>query len=204
MRYLDPDGKYIIVKSKVDGRYGLGSYNHGLNNVHYVTKALSNFIPFGSYSMNLETQLSKIDPTSKVSVLYSSDDEKAIVNTSNAADAFSFNSAVGNNEIYDKTSKIYACYNALNVIPDILKDKIIDKFMDAQETDLFSGCISDNDAMTLGNYLAAGAIYYDANKKHMQEKEISESDWGQKIKQSTNGFSKDQNFESFEKLETTF
>jgi hypothetical protein len=47
-------------------------------------------------------------------------------------------------------------------------------------------------------------IYFDANKKRMQEKEISESDWGQKIKQSNNGFSKDQNFESFEKLETTF
>jgi hypothetical protein len=45
VRYLDPDGKYMIVKSKIDGRYGFGSYNYGFNDVHYIKKSVSNLIP---------------------------------------------------------------------------------------------------------------------------------------------------------------
>ena len=57
VRYIDPDGNYIVFKLKDDGRYGLGSYYHGVGYCHLGTKIMSNFVPFGGFILNLEKTL---------------------------------------------------------------------------------------------------------------------------------------------------
>ena len=201
IKYTDPDGRYLIVKDKDSGNYGLTTAQHGVGWIHYGTLLLSNWVPFGGYVINLEKAISNIDPTSSYTMLYNSDDCTGFFTASNSVDGLSFTATFKNSNIFEKFSKGFSIYGSIQSLSNIKQDKIIEDFIKSQTTDLFSGVINDKSAVQLGKYLAEGALYYNENEKRLKEKGISKSDWGQMIRTSTNNILGDKSFESFEKLE---
>lgn len=67
--------------------------------------------------------------------------------------------------------------------------------------DPFRGCLSDSAAINLGQTLADGALYYYENESRMKQKGISETDWAEKIRSSTNNIWGNAKFKTFEELE---
>lgn len=201
VRYVDPDGRYIVFKLKEDGRYGLGSYYHTVGYCHLATKILTNFVPFGGYILNLEKPLTNIDPTANFTVLYDSDSTSSIVNESNIVDSVSFTKAAKNSKFFGYASWIYTGYGVKLSINDFKNDRKIEKFMFSLSKDPFRGCLSDSAAIGLGQTLADGALYYYENESRMKQKGISETDWAEKIRSSTNNIWGDAKFKTFEELE---
>lgn len=199
VRYVDPDGAYVITKNKETGNYALSSFRNGISNFHYATKMLSNFVPLGSSVLRLEKPLSNIDPTTKNIILYNSDCPP-LISISNELDVISLSSVAKQSEHFSLISKFVSIWGLKDVVLDFKNDGIINDFMNNQATELFKGCLSDHDAINLGKYLAEGALYYQKNESQMNEKDILKSEWGRKIRNSTNGFLGDSKFESFEQL----
>ena len=201
MKYVDPDGKYIVFKLEENGRYGLGSYNRGLGNCFLLTKCLSNFIPFGGTIVNLQKPLTNIDPTSNFEVLFDSDSDYSVITASNAVDSMGFSAKANNSKIFKLGSKILGILGIKSALNDFANDKKIEKFMSSLGKDPFQGCLSDDDATTLGNYLAVGALYYYENEEHMKQKGISETEWAERIRDNTNnifGYARKLSFDELE------
>ena len=201
VKYTDPDGKYIVFKLKENGQYGLGSYYHNVGYCHLVTKVLTNFVPFGGYILNLEQPLTNIDPTANFTVLYDSDSTSSIVNESNIVDSVSFTKAAKSSKFFGYASWIYTVYGVKSSINDFKNDRKIEKFMASLSKDPFRGCLSDSAAINLGQTLADGALYYYENESRMKQKGISETDWAEKIRSSTNNIWGNAKFKTFEELE---
>jgi len=201
IKYTDPDGRYVVFKLEENGRYGLGSYYRGFGNCFLLTKYLSNFIPFGSAIVNLQKPLINIDPTSNFDVLFDSDSDYSIVTASNVVDSFGFSSFAESSKIFKLGSNFLSILGINSVINDFVNDKKIEKFMLSLEIDPFRGCLSDGDAITLGNYLAAGALYYYENEARMKQNGISETNWAEKIRNNTNNIFSDAKKLSFDELE---
>ena len=200
VKYKDSNGEYIISKNKETGNYSLGTFRNGANNIHYATKALSNFIPFGGYSINLEKSISEIDPTSNSKILYNSDACSSVLNLSNEVDSMSFSKIGKTSKVLKGLGNIMALKGLKDVVEGYENDSIIDDFMAHQENDLFQGCQTDGDAVKLGIFLADGAIFYSKNETTMKEKGISKAEWGKRIRISTNEIFGAPKFESFNKL----
>ena len=201
VRYIDPDGNYIVFKLKDNGRYGLGSYYHGVGYCHLGTKIMSNFVPFGGFIMNLEKSLTNIDPTANFNVLYDSDVSFEIFNVSNAIDGMGFTEVGKNSDFLGNLGYLLTIYGVGTSIDDFINDKKIDNFMASLTKDPFRGCLSDEAAISLGSKLAEGALYYNKNESRLKQKGISETEWAERIRQSTNNILGDSKFESFEALE---
>ena len=73
--------------------------------------------------------------------------------------------------------------------------------MRSLQKDPFRGCMTDNDAITLGILLTNGAMYYYENESRLKKKGITESDWAERIRQSTNNIIGNATIESFKELE---
>ena len=201
VKYTDPDGGYIVFKLEDNGRYGLGSYYRGFGNCFLFTKCLSNFIPFGGAIINLQKPLTNIDPTSNFDVLFDSDSDYSVITASNIVDGIDISGVANDSKIFNLGSKILCFLGVTAAFTDFDNDKKIDKFMSSLEKDPFRGCLSDIDAIDLGNYLAAGALYYYENEDSMKQNGISETDWAERIRENTNNIYTDAKYLSFDELE---
>ena len=187
IKYTDPDGKYIIFKMKENGQYGLCSYlnvKHGIS--HYMLKTVLCFIPFGSIIMYAE-RIGNIDSTQNFKKLYDSDEGFKVISFSNAVDVAGFTKIAKNSEVFGEFCFFLSIYGVVVVNQEMYEDAKVDWFMSNQITNLFSGVLSDKDAVHLGKYLAEGGKYYFDNYDDFQKKGISPSEWGKKIRDATNG-----------------
>ena len=112
----------------------------------------------------------------------------------------SLSNAAKLSKTFDKVCKFVSAWGLVDVIKGGCHDKIIEDFMNAQETDLFKGCVHDSDAINLGKHLADGALYYNKHKKDKKANGISKSEWGKRIRESSYVFNGNIEFESFDKL----
>lgn len=145
--------------------------------------------------------MTNIDPTANFTVLYDSDTTSSIVNESNIVDSVSFTKAAKNSKFFGYASWIYTGVGVKSSINDFKNDRKIEKFMASLSKDPFRGCLSDSAAINLGQTLADGALYYYENESRMKQKGISETDWAEKIRSSTNNIWGNAKFKTFEELE---
>lgn len=172
---------------KENGQYGLCSYlnvKHGIS--HYMLKTGLCFIPFGSIFM-YDERIGNIDPTQNFKKLYDSDEGFKVISFSNAVDVAGFTKIAKNSEVFGEFCHFLFLYGVVEVNQEMYEDAKVDWFMSNQTTNLFSGVLSDKDAVHLGKYLAEGGKYYFDNYDDFQKKGISPSEWGKKIRDATNG-----------------
>ncbi|MCR5614337.1 hypothetical protein [Treponema sp.] len=185
---------------KNNGKYGIGSYYQNGSKAHLGTKCLTNFIPFGGYLLNLESVFHNADSSASSTILFDSDTNSSIISRSNTVDLLSF-SKYAKNWKFSIVSTSLSILGVFTATHDFKNDKKIEFFMNNLTKDPFRGCVSDSAALQLGTILAAGAIYYYDNMERLKAKGITEDEWAERIRHSTNKILGKYKFESFVKLE---